>query len=75
MNNIRTKRRNATSRYHGVFWDAWAQRWGVVVRRDIQSGRSRQQYVGRYKTQVDAARAADLAMQLFTRNPTLNFPH
>lgn len=64
------QRNNRTSQFKGVFWNEARQRWQATIHYD-----GRTQYIGRFATEEDAARAYDRrALAEFGSFARLNFP-
>jgi hypothetical protein len=64
------KGRPCSSRFKGVFWDAWAKKWRARI---VCEGRTYQ--LGRFGDEIRAAEAYDeAARQFFGEHARLNFP-
>jgi len=66
LENRQKRIRPATSKYKGVSWHAYTQKWQVFVRR---------LYVGLFTDEIEAAKAYDKkALEIFGKFACLNFP-
>ena len=61
--------RGGTSQYKGVYWDKEKRKWCATIRIN-----NKQKYIGRYKSEEQAARAYDItASKYFGKYARLNF--
>jgi hypothetical protein len=59
INRPKTKKKTS-SKYLGVYWDKYRDKWGAAIRWQHKGGSTRKS-LGRFKNQIDAARAYDVA--------------
>jgi hypothetical protein len=70
----RPKKKNASSKYFGIYWNKKDRRWCATIRCYLK-GRPVNKHIGNFRDEIEAARAFDIAALKYHKDfANLNFP-